>query len=161
MQYANHTTNTAMELIHCIYCSAATNPNFAPAELNTILSKARSNNEQLSVTGMLLFHRGSFFQILEGDRDVIDVLFDSISTDTRHSKVIKIIEEPIAHRDFEDWTMGYPQATQQDIEEISGMNDFFVDGGSYLDLCESKARVLLEAFKEGRWHASAGAIGVV
>lgn len=73
----------------------------------------------------------------------------------------KIILKPISRRDFEEWTMGYPQATQQDIEGIPGMNDFFVDDRSYIDVCETKARILLDAFQEGRWHATLGARGIV
>lgn len=150
-----------MELVHCIYCSASANPNFGSAELKSLLTKSRVRNAQLGITGILLFHRGSFFQVLEGDQIVVEGLYQKINSDNRHSRMTKIIQEPISRRDFQEWTMGYPQATQEDIEKIPGMNDFFMDGRSYIDVCETKARVLLASFKEGRWHATLGAIGVV
>jgi len=150
-----------MELVHCIYCSASSNPNLGSADLNSLLAQARAANAKLGVTGILLFHKGSFFQVLEGDREIVEVLYESISSDNRHTRITKILQEPISHRNFEDWTMGYPQATQQEIEDIPGMNDVFKDGRSYIDVCETKARILLGAFMEGRWHATLGAIGWV
>lgn len=150
-----------MELVHCIYCSASSIPNLGSADLNSLLVKARATNARLGVTGILLFHKGSFFQVLEGGRDVVEDLYNSISSDKRHTRITKIIQEPISQRDFEDWTMGYPQATQQDIENIPGMNDVFKDGKSYIDVCETKARILLAAFVDGRWHSRLGAIGCV
>ncbi|TYC50945.1 BLUF domain-containing protein [Zoogloea oleivorans] len=150
-----------MELVHCIYCSASSNPNLGLADLNSLLAKARATNAKLGVTGILLFHRGSFFQVLEGERDVIEGLYKSISSDNRHTRITKILQESIPHRNFEDWTMGYPHATQQEIENIPGMNDVFKNGRTYIDVCETKARLLLGAFMEGRWHAKLGAIGCV
>jgi len=54
-----------MKLIQLIYVSAATN-RFNPAELRELLRLARLKNQQLDVTGMLLYHEGSFLQVLEG-----------------------------------------------------------------------------------------------
>jgi hypothetical protein len=150
-----------MELVHCIYCSASSNPNLGSADLNSLLAKARATNAKIGVTGILLFHRGSFFQVLEGERDVVEGLYKSISSDKRHTRITKILQESIPHRNFEDWTMGYPQATQQEIENIPGLNDVFKNGRTYIDVCESKARLLLGAFMEGRWHAALGAIGCI
>jgi hypothetical protein len=150
-----------MDLVHCIYCSASSNPNYSLVDLTSLLAKSRDVNAKLGITGILLFHKGSFFQVLEGDRNVVEGLYQSISLDKRHVKLTKIIQESIKHRDFEDWTMGYPQATQEDIEKIPGMNGFFLDDRSYVDVCETKARILLGAFRDGRWHATLGAIGVI
>lgn len=150
-----------MELVHCIYCSASSDPNLGPAELNLLLAKARAANAKLGITGILLFHKGSFFQVLEGPRDVVEGLYQSIRSDQRHSRITKILQESIPQRNFAEWTMGYPQATQQDIERIPGMNDVFKDDRSYMDLCEAKARILVGAFMEGRWHATLGAAGYV
>ena len=150
-----------MELVHCIYCSASSNPNLGPAELNPLLAKARAANSQLGVTGILLFHKGSFFQVLEGPQDVVEGLYQKISSDKRHARITKILQEAIPQRNFRDWTMGYPQATEQEIENIPGMNDVFKDDRSYMDVCEAKARILVGAFMEGRWHATLGAVACV
>ena len=44
-----------------LYISAA-NHDFTEEELEALLIKARSNNEKVNVSGMLLYHEGSFIQ---------------------------------------------------------------------------------------------------
>lgn len=142
-----------MDLVHCIYCSAASGKAFGPTELTALLDVCRTNNAALDVTGMLLFHEGSFFQILEGDRPVVDALYDKVALDKRHGQVRKLIIEPIEERDFGAWTMGYPKVTARDLQQIPGLNDFFASSKTYLELGEGRAKTLLAAFKEGQWRA--------
>jgi len=143
-----------MELVHCIYCSTAANSSLSPAELEVLLAACRSNNAEAGITGMLLYRAGSFFQVLEGDRTVVEALFEKISVDKRHSLVTKVILEPITERAFAAWTMGHSKVTAKELAEIPGLNDFFIRGKSYMELGEGRAKTLLAAFKEGRWKAS-------
>jgi hypothetical protein len=122
-------------------------------QLAQLLEKCRSNNATCDVTGMLLYQNGSFFQVLEGNRGTVERLFDKIAIDPRHKRVTKVILEPIAERAFGDWTMGYPQITSKELAEIPGLNDFFRQASSYLELGEGRAKTLLAAFKEGKWRA--------
>ncbi|MEZ5661709.1 MAG: BLUF domain-containing protein [Burkholderiaceae bacterium] len=138
-------------LIHCIYASTAVAP-LAPGELNALLAKAKHNNAGLGVTGMLLYENGDFFQVLEGPEEVVHRLFEKIARDRRHSHVTKIIAERIEHRRFADWTMGYTAVTQEQLQELEGLNDFFRQGKCFSDLDEGRAKLLLQAFKEGRWR---------
>jgi hypothetical protein len=51
--------------------------------------------------------------------------------------------------------MGYPRRISlRELEGIPGLNDFFGRGTSYLELGEGRAKILLAAFKEGRWRTS-------
>ena len=140
------------KLTHLIYTSAAS-PEFHPADLKAILQIARRNNAQLSVTGLLLFTSGSFFQVLEGEEAKLLELFAHISLDPRHMSVTKIIQEPIAQRYFGDWTMGYSEVTLSELETIEGLNDFFQQGNSLANLGSGRAKKLLSAFAQGRWRA--------
>lgn len=103
---------------------------------------------------MLLFQNGSFFQVLEGERTVVEALFEKIATDKRHARVTKVILEPIEERDFGEWTMGYPKISARELAEIPGLNDFFARARSYLELGEGRAKTLLAAFKAGTWRTS-------
>src|SRR5690242_7063732 len=111
-------------LIRIIYASAAS-PAFDPADLGPILPKARDRNAEGSVTGVLLYTAGSFFQVLEGPDASLPQLFARISADPRHREVTKIIQEPIVQRDFGDWKMGYGEIAPADFEAIDGFSDFF------------------------------------
>ena len=140
------------KLTHLIYTSAAT-PKFSPSDLKTILQIARSKNAQQSVTGMLLYAPGCFFQVLEGDEARLTELFALISLDPRHRNVTKIIHEPIAKRSFDDWTMGYAEVRPTELEKIEGLSDFFGQGSSFANLDSGRAKKLLSAFAQGRWRA--------
>jgi uncharacterized Fe-S cluster-containing MiaB family protein len=143
-----------MELVDCIYCSAATGADLAPAELQGLLDDCRRKNAIAGITGILLYQKGSFFQVLEGDRDVAEALFERISEDKRHDRATKIILEPITEHAFGEWTMGCPKLSSSQLARIPGLNDFFARGKSYLDLGEGRTKTPLRAFTEGRWRMS-------
>ncbi len=133
------------------YCSAAIRF-FEPKDLVDLLTLSRKNNETNGITGMLLYIDESFFQVLEGDEGILHALYEKIQRDKRHSKVIKLIEEPIAKRTFSNWSMGYAKATRAELSTIPGLNDFFALGSSFSELEPGRAEVLLEAFREGKWR---------
>jgi hypothetical protein len=139
------------ELIHCIYASAASR-DFETDELAELLQVARENNAKLGLTGMLLYAEGSFFQVLEGEADVVDALYVKIKRDKRHDNLALIIKEPIQERYFDDWTMGFYKVSRAELAGILGVNDFFRNDGAVDSDDASRARKLLAAFREGRWR---------
>jgi hypothetical protein len=122
--------------------------------LAALLEQCRSANAAANVTGMLLYERGSFFQILEGEPSVVAALYAKIIKDPRHTHTKKIIEEPIPRRAFGEWTMGFPKIDVAELGRIPGLNDFFVGKQTFLDIGEGRAKLLVAAFKDGRWRAS-------
>jgi hypothetical protein len=123
-------------------------------ELEELLSIARRNNEALGVTGMLLYEKGAFFQILEGPSEAVEPLYTKIGADMRHSRISKLILEPIEARSFGNWSMGYSAVPVQKLSEIEGMNDFFQSGKCFADLDDGRAKTLLRAFKDGQWRST-------
>jgi len=121
-------------------------------ELIALLEQSRVNNTKLNVTGMLLYMDGCFFQVLEGEKAIIDHLYDKISNDKRHLRVIKLIEEPLNKRSFNKWTMGYQQVSRVELANVTGLTDFLDrDSNGFETLETSRARKLIEMFREGRW----------
>ena len=143
-----------MDLAHCIYCSASTKSVFSSADLATLLAECREKNSKAGLTGMLLYSDGSFFQVLEGDRPVVEALLEKLTKDKRHERVTKIILESIEERAFAQWTMGYSKISKKELADIPGLNDFFAQGRSYMELGEGRAKTLLGAFKQGAWRLS-------
>ena len=143
-----------MDLVHCIYCSASASGAFSPSDLPALLEKCRTNNARCDVTGMLLYQNQSFFQVLEGDRSVVEALYEKVALDPRHTRVTRVVLEPISKRAFASWTMGYPRVSEKELAEIPGLNDFFGRSSSYLELGEGRAKTLLAAFKDGKWRMS-------
>ncbi|MEP6894740.1 MAG: BLUF domain-containing protein [Chloroflexota bacterium] len=139
-------------LIHLIYVSTAIRE-FSAEDLLQLLYQSRAKNACLGLTGMLLYTENNFFQILEGEPAVVDELFHTISQDERHMKTITIIREPISKRSFGEWTMGFAAVTSADLQDMTGLNDFFGDGSSFAQLSTGRAKKLLNAFKDGRWRS--------
>jgi Sensors of blue-light using FAD len=141
-------------LEHLVYASVATQ-SFAASQLDELLQKARTANERAGLTGMLLHvdSDGSFFQVLEGEPQAIDRLFNEISRDKRHSHLTTIIREPIVKRSFEAWTMGFSSVSPEKLRGAPGLNDFFKGGSCFAELDAGRAKKLLAAFAEGRWRA--------
>ncbi|MEP7384564.1 MAG: BLUF domain-containing protein [Gemmatimonadota bacterium] len=141
------------DLIHLIYTSAATH-DFAADALATILDVSRRSNGEVGVTGMLLHSNGTFFQVLEGTAPTVDSLFARIASDSRHTRAVRIIREPIHRRSFGEWTMGFATLNQRDYLELVGLNDFFEAASCVATLPLGRARKLLDAFARGRWRAT-------
>lgn len=143
--------------IRCVYASKA-NANFDESMIPALLERSRINNAAAGITGMLLYMEGNFFQVLEGSEAAVDAVFDRIGLDNRHGRVTRIIREPIARRDFGDWTMGFQTLGTADLGELLGENDFFDARTCVEKLDRGRARKLLEAFAKGRWNAAATGI---
>ena len=142
-------------LILLAYSSVATR-HFDRDSLVQLLTLARNFNESHGLTGMLLYVDESFFQILEGDPDELHALYERIEHDMRHAKIVKLIEMPIDKRTFARWSMGYAKVTREDLAKIPGLNDFFGKGSAFTELEAGKAKVLLDAFREGKWRRRLG-----
>jgi hypothetical protein len=138
-------------LIHCIYASAAA-PDLSDHDLGVLLKRARAKNSILGLTGMLLHCDGSFFQVLEGPEMAVDSVYEKIANDARHIQITRIIREPIAQRQFSNWTMGFNKLSQQELGVVLETNDFFADGSSLASIGPGRAKKLLTAFQKGRWH---------
>jgi hypothetical protein len=139
-------------LIHLIYASVATE-SLAPEQLKNLLRDSRTANKRAGLTGMLLHSEGSFFQVLEGEPTAVNSLFRKLDRDQRHQQVTLIIQEPIARRSFEDWTMGFSGASPEELMRVEGLNDFFLQNGSFFTKLDSgRAKKLLAAFAEGSWR---------
>lgn len=138
-------------ILQLIYASAATAP-FSARDLTGLLLKARANNRNLDVSGMLIHHAGSFFQVLEGPSPIVETLYRRIETDKRHHRLRTLSREPIAARAFGDWTMGFAQIDSGDLGRLPGFNDFFRQGFALTNAAEGHARAkdLALAFRDGR-----------
>ncbi len=108
-------------LIHLAYISQATTL-MDDSQLERLLEKARENNLEKDITGMLLYSDGAFLQIIEGTENNLNDTYDIIVQDNKHHRITQLFKKPITERDFGDWTMGYRRLSSDDIGDIPGMN---------------------------------------
>ena len=90
-------------LIRTIYVSRASSP--MPLELKEILAVSRKNNPLLGIGGAMCFLDGVYLQFLEGEAAAVDALYQKIEKDPRHTDVKMLVHEPIAPREYPDWSM--------------------------------------------------------
>ena len=140
-------------LLQLIYISAATVP-FSQHDLKLLLKKARTNNKKFNVSGMLIYHEGSFFQVLEGPEEAVLSIYDIISDDPRHDEVQLLLRQMVEERSFADWSMGFVNTEDEPLSHLPGFSDFFKRGFSIPEMRKEKSllgRVMRE-FREGKWR---------
>lgn len=74
-------------------------------EMVDIVSTAQKNNKNLDVTGVLFFENNHFFQIIEGNEPNLRQLYETIERDDRHSRITKLLDQPVPERTFNDWSL--------------------------------------------------------
>lgn len=118
-----------MNMIELCYVSSA-NDRYSDQVLVELLSKARTNNRQADVTGLLLYDGiGTFIQALEGEEKVVKSLFDRVKSDQMHKRVNILGVKNINERSFSDWQMGFrfinnQFLTKDEILKIEGFSEF-------------------------------------
>ena len=92
-------------LVRLLYASRPTTP-LTPSLQDSILEQSRARNPKLGITGILCFSEDVFIQVLEGGRDEVCELYNTIVRDERHRDVVVLHYEEVSERRFAGWTMG-------------------------------------------------------
>ena len=142
-------------LVHCIYTSVQTHP-LTDAEIAQLIRESRTRNEHHGITGILLHVKDTFFQVLEGPSEVVEALYAKILVDSRHTRITRIIFEPIPRRYFGDSLMTLATISPAELtaliqEDNPEKREFLLAG-----LDEGRAKRLLRAFTDGRWRSHVG-----
>ena len=133
----------------CIVYISSAKLGLTDSEIINIVEDARINNEKSEITGLLLFNRGNFMQLVEGDEQAIEALYEKIRKDNRHTEVKLLLKESITHRNFSTWTMAF-----RNIEKLKKINpeifNSFLEDDLNFSIYQQnpyKALQLLETFK--------------
>lgn len=95
---------TELDLVSLSYVSDATEE-FGILALMQLVDKASRRNKSLNVTGVLSFDNGRFGQIIEGKPKDVELLWEAIQRDPRHTNVISLGMKRINSRRFANWSM--------------------------------------------------------
>lgn len=137
-------------LISLIYASRSTEY-FHEHEIPDLLQQVRIANARQEITGMLLYIGGSFVQVLEGQPEMVDVVFCRILSDKRHTHARLIARESIPERAFEGWTMMHKTLDPTEAGELIGQADYFASPTWPAQLDLGRAKKLLLAASV-RWQ---------
>lgn len=111
-----------------VYISKATR-RVTHADLLALAAEAQLRNARCGVTGLLLYSGDHFLQVIEGRDHVLNMLFNKIKPDKRHTDVEQLLYTPTRDRIFGDWAMG--------VLDISQSKD--LDRGMFRFICDQAA----------------------
>lgn len=95
-----------MEL-HAICYVSTVSTDFKQQAVMQLFDFVVKKNKELGITGLLLHSDGNFMQLMEGDKEIIDMLYKNIKEDPRHHHLIEILNESIEHRIYENYETGF------------------------------------------------------
>lgn len=98
-----------------VYVSTSTAPG-NQADIDSIMLRTRHNNALDGLTGLLWVHGSRYLQVIEGDADAVVPTMKRIGSDARHCDLHTMIDRPIAHREFQSWTILFRHAMESDGE---------------------------------------------
>ena len=140
-----------MALWQLIYASNTTSP-LTDDEIDRLLVQSRTDNDRTGITGMLIYHQGSFLQVLEGPKDVVEGLFGKISGDSRHKEIKVLFRGEVEEREFAEWSMGFVDVLT-DPMFVEGFEGYNIPIRN-LTINLADARKLLHTFQEGTFRDS-------
>lgn len=119
------------------------------ADIEALAQAAAKKNAELGVTGVLLASGGLFFQVLEGPKEAVDALFETIVADRRHEQVLVLgVREGVETRLFESWSMGkvdLDASAEQRLDPLRAILSAVFEQRNVLD-------GLVGALERGAWH---------
>ncbi|OGX91767.1 BLUF domain-containing protein [Hymenobacter coccineus] len=103
-----------------IYASTATQP-FSDDELRALLAQARPRNQAAGLRGMLLYSKGLFLQLLEGETAAVyELYYGRIARDLRHRRLHVLADGPLTDYTFPEWHMGFLHTTSTSEVVLDG-----------------------------------------
>ncbi len=100
-------SDQSFQLETLVYASTPTQAMTRPS-LYSLLTKARSRNRRLGITGALLYADQCFVQALEGRSEDLEALLENISDDARHQDLRVLYRGKADGRSFPLWSLGFP-----------------------------------------------------
>jgi hypothetical protein len=92
-------------LVRLLYASRAQGP-VTHDIIESILQSSRQHNPAMGITGVLCHGGDVYMQVLEGGRDAVNALYNTIVRDGRHHDIALLHYEEVSERRFSGWTMG-------------------------------------------------------
>ncbi|WP_239490039.1 BLUF domain-containing protein [Luteitalea sp. TBR-22] len=142
-----------MALFHMLYLSRSTR-DWTMAELAQLVAYSQRRNEQDGLTGLLLYGRGHFLQLLEGRRQPLLLTYDRIARDARHTDIELLLDGPIPARVFEGWAMGLLNVDQSGEVDRDRFDRLIAAFGPRQEP-QAENALALSLLKEFRAHATA------
>jgi hypothetical protein len=98
-----------------------------------ILTKAMKRNYARQISGLLVYSHGEFMQLIEGDKQDIEKLFNIIRSDIRHGDIRVLTETQSPHRCMPTWAMGFTMLNE--FSEAFAAQNFYISFNDAKEFC--------------------------
>ncbi|WP_109300307.1 BLUF domain-containing protein [Aquimarina sp. AU474] len=112
-------------------------------EFNDLIIAARRYNKTHKISGILLRIDEIFLQYIEGPEKSIDILYQKIIKDHRHTSIKLLETGKIESRKYENWEMLLKKTSLKEINQILKKNTIEAHKNS---IDHNMARLILEEF---------------
>ena len=116
------------ELLHELLYFSVLAPNQMPTVVGQIVAQARRRNTERGITGLLVIDGIHFCQHIEGPRESVLVLLDSLRRDERHAELRVVYEGARTERRYCRFDLGFAQSDADD--DMAGIR--VLEGGAAL-----------------------------
>lgn len=138
------------DLIHVIYVSSAP-PEMSEHDTVKFLNEARKANRQNDISGMMLYTGGSLLLLFEGEATKVDAACSTVFWGKREMRMI--LREPIAEREFPEWTMGFETIEPLEAARLLGEPLLFDSASRVPRIASGSAKTLLSIIGRRRWQS--------
>ncbi|WP_238368018.1 BLUF domain-containing protein [Mesobacterium pallidum] len=136
-----------MSLCRLLYISSAVR-DFDTEEVQVLAANARARNAANDLTGLLIYHDGSFLQVLEGPSEAVQASYARISHNWRHKNPTVLLREEVADRVFPEFSMACADPGKFD-DDMQGMLQHLSQlkqDGPRMSAPDMKVKVLIRSF---------------
>jgi hypothetical protein len=114
--------NLLLIMYRIIYLSSAVKY-LSDEEIGMLLKQSRNRNRENNISGVLLYIEGDFLQVIEGEKEAIENIFENIKKDSRHKGIICVFNQKVEKREFPDWSMGFYKSNYENLRKICGFEN--------------------------------------
>ncbi|MDT0645353.1 BLUF domain-containing protein [Zunongwangia sp. F260] len=144
---ASSLTKLTTHMRYAISYVSTVNPELSETEIQEALDFSKNWNNDNNITGILLYSQGNFFQVLEGEENLLKSLFSRIKADQRHHNVITIFQKKVPNIQFDDYEVDF--ISLDDSYNAAQIDTYL----SQIDLLnpsiQGSVRYILNKFTEG------------
>ena len=113
-----------------------------------IEAQSLENNQEVGISGLLLFRDGLFLQWLEGRQSDVEKLMSRIAKDSRHNSIHRIFEGNVAKRKYPNWSMKAVQSSKVERDILQGfLGELNMSDGRKTAVDDVAAQQILEIFE--------------
>jgi len=116
-------------------------------QIQDVLDFSRNWNIEHNITGILLYSEGNFFQVLEGEKDLLQSLFSRINADERHRNLITLFQKEVSETQFDTYKSDFISLDSRFQGENIAL--YFSQIEKLNPKIQSSVRYILNKFTEG------------